>query len=110
MGYTPDLVAGVWVGNDDNEPMKKVTGGTLPASIWRGFMQAALAKTPASDLPTERSFFSATPDYNSGQEESEMVDTEISEGTEPSISPPAKENKNGGELGDSFWKKLQGLR
>lgn len=110
MGYTPDLVAGVWVGNDDNEPMKKVTGGTLPASIWHGFMQAALAKTPASQLPTERSFFAATPNYNSEQGESEIIDSEVSEGTEPPMPPPKKEGKNGGELGDSFWKKLQGLR
>ncbi len=107
IGYTPDLVAGVWVGNDDNAPMKKVTGGTLPASIWHGFMQSALAKTPASNLPTERSFFATN---NNPQEESEMIDSEVSEGTEPPMPPPKKENKNGGELGDSFWKKLQGLR
>ena len=31
IGYTADLVAGVWLGNDDNTPMDKVTGGSLPA-------------------------------------------------------------------------------
>ena len=31
IGYTPDLVAGVWLGNDDNSPMNQVTGGSLPA-------------------------------------------------------------------------------
>jgi penicillin-binding protein 1A len=36
-------VVGVWVGNDDETPMKKVTGGQLPARIWRDFMRAALA-------------------------------------------------------------------
>jgi penicillin-binding protein 1A len=47
IGYTPDLVAGVWVGNDNNTPMKKVTGGSLPAEIWKSFMgQAALAYPP----------------------------------------------------------------
>jgi penicillin-binding protein 1A len=41
-GYTAELVAGVWVGNDDGAPMKGVTGGGLPAQIWRGFMLDAL--------------------------------------------------------------------
>jgi penicillin-binding protein 1A len=42
VGMAGDLVVGVWVGNDDNTPMKKVTGGTLPARIWRDFMGTAL--------------------------------------------------------------------
>jgi penicillin-binding protein 1A len=41
----------VWVGNDDNAPMKSVTGGTLPAEIWRGFMSEALKGVPARGLP-----------------------------------------------------------
>jgi membrane peptidoglycan carboxypeptidase len=53
IGYTPDLVAGAWVGNDNNNPMKKVTGGMLPAQIWRNFMQPALANEPVSDIPTD---------------------------------------------------------
>ncbi|KQW55634.1 MAG: PBP1A family penicillin-binding protein [Ensifer adhaerens] len=44
VGFTEDLVAGVWVGNDDDTPMKGVTGGALPARIWRDFMQAAMAQ------------------------------------------------------------------
>ena len=42
VGMAGDLVVGVWVGNDDNTPMKKVTGGTLPARIWGDFMGTAL--------------------------------------------------------------------
>jgi 1A family penicillin-binding protein len=38
VGFTTDLVVGVWVGNDDNTPMDKVTGGDLPARIWRDFV------------------------------------------------------------------------
>src|SRR5205823_5158739 len=38
IGYTADLVAGVWLGNDDNSPMNKVTGGMLPAAAWPNFM------------------------------------------------------------------------
>ena len=41
IGFTPGLVCGVWVGNDDNRPMNKVSGGDLPADIWRRFMLAA---------------------------------------------------------------------
>lgn len=51
IGYTPDLVTGVWVGNDNNAPMKKVTGGSLPASIWKGFMSQAALAYPARPLP-----------------------------------------------------------
>jgi len=51
MGFTPDLVVGVWVGNDDHSPMKKVTGGTVPAQIWHNFMMAALKDTPPRDFP-----------------------------------------------------------
>ena len=42
VGFTGDLVVGVWVGNDDHSPMKGVTGGGLPAQIWRDFMASAL--------------------------------------------------------------------
>jgi penicillin-binding protein 1A len=41
IGYTPQIIAGVWVGNDDFTPMSKVTGGGLPATIWKDFMTAA---------------------------------------------------------------------
>lgn len=53
IGYTPDLVTGVWVGNDNNASMKKVTGGNLPAQIWGGFMKKALANVAAHELPRE---------------------------------------------------------
>jgi penicillin-binding protein 1A len=39
IGYAGDLVTGVWVGNDDATPMKRVTGGFIPARIWRAVMQ-----------------------------------------------------------------------
>lgn len=40
VGFTDDYVAAVWVGNDDNSPMKGITGGTLPAQIWKEVMLA----------------------------------------------------------------------
>jgi len=73
VGYTENLVTGIWVGNDDYSPMNRVTGGTLPAQIWRSFMGEALRddklrpalvadaskpmRTPA------RSFVSLVPDH-----------------------------------------------
>lgn len=42
VGFAGNLVVGVWVGNDDFSPMKGVTGGSLPATIWRTFMRAAM--------------------------------------------------------------------
>jgi penicillin-binding protein 1A len=50
IGYTPDLVAGVWFGNDDDTPMRHVTGGSLPAEAWHDFMGAALRGTPSRPL------------------------------------------------------------
>lgn len=50
VGFTPQLVTGVWVGNDDNTSMKKVTGGNLPAMIWKDFMQLALEGQPVQAL------------------------------------------------------------
>jgi penicillin-binding protein 1A len=41
IGFNDALVVGVWVGNDDDTPMRRVVGGTLPASIWRRFMTEA---------------------------------------------------------------------
>lgn len=41
VGFTPDYVTGVWVGNDNDRPMNKVVGGDMPASIWRRFMISA---------------------------------------------------------------------
>lgn len=49
-GYTADLVTVVWVGNDDGAPMKKVTGGGLPAEIFRDFMAAAHEGLPRRAL------------------------------------------------------------
>ncbi len=45
IGYTPDLVAGVWVGNNDGTPMNGLYGSQAAAPIWHGFMQKALAGT-----------------------------------------------------------------
>jgi penicillin-binding protein 1A len=65
VGFTADLVCGVWVGNDDNAPMKHATGGTMPAHIFHAFMEdaesglpvrplTALAATPVAQTPEQK--------------------------------------------------------
>ncbi|MCW5726136.1 MAG: PBP1A family penicillin-binding protein [Parvibaculum sp.] len=51
IGYTADLVVGIWVGNDNGAPMKNVTGGTLPARIWHDFMMRTQGEVPVAELP-----------------------------------------------------------
>jgi penicillin-binding protein 1A len=51
IGYTSRLVTGVWLGNDDNSPTKRVSGGNLPVEIWSRFMKAAHQGEPVADLP-----------------------------------------------------------
>lgn len=61
VGFTADYVAAVWLGNDDNTPMKKVTGGSFPAQIWRESMMAAQnTRLPARfRFDTEEDFMSS---------------------------------------------------
>jgi penicillin-binding protein 1A len=51
VGFTPDWVCGVWIGNDDNRPMNRITGGALPAQIWRQMMVTAHQTLPPRDFP-----------------------------------------------------------
>ena len=52
IGFAGDLVVGVWIGNDDNRPLPGITGGALPARIWRSFMTGALDVSAAAPAPT----------------------------------------------------------
>ena len=51
VGYTGGFVTAVWVGRDDNTPMRRVTGGGAPAAIWRQFMAAALPRLDVQRIP-----------------------------------------------------------
>lgn len=51
VGYTAYMTTGVWIGNDDGTPMRAVTGGNLPAQIWRAVMQEAHAGLSPEALP-----------------------------------------------------------
>ena len=51
IGFAGDLVVGVWIGNDDNTPLRNMTGGGLPARIWRDFMGQAVKGAGARPKP-----------------------------------------------------------
>ena len=51
LGYTTRYVGGVWVGNDDDKPMAKITGGEMSARIWADMMKIALKDIPPEPLP-----------------------------------------------------------
>ena len=51
VGYTSQLVAGVWLGNDDSSATKRASGANLPVDIWSRFMREALRNTPPAPLP-----------------------------------------------------------
>ncbi len=50
VGFTPDIVTAVWVGNDNNTPTNKLTGGSLPAVIWRDYMKVITYNKPVMDF------------------------------------------------------------
>ncbi|MBK3395434.1 MULTISPECIES: PBP1A family penicillin-binding protein [Methylobacterium] len=51
IGYSATLVTGVWLGNDDGEPTKRVSGGNLPVEIWNRVMVAGLRGDKPAPLP-----------------------------------------------------------
>lgn len=52
MGFTPSLAWGVWVGNNDNHPMKQKSDGSFVAApVWRAFADAALQDAPVEEFP-----------------------------------------------------------
>ena len=50
-GYTGGFTTVVWMGNDSGAPMKRITGGSAPAELWKGFMTTALKRVPAQPIP-----------------------------------------------------------
>jgi penicillin-binding protein 1A len=53
IGFAKNLVAGVWVGNDNNSHMKRVTGGGVPALIWQDFMSHEVGSAPKYEAPKD---------------------------------------------------------
>src|SRR6202008_1926119 len=88
IGYTANLVTGVWLGNDDNSPTKKATGGGLPVEVWTGFMRAFHQGVPVANLPVPQA---ASPLGNLAQ-----IASQISAPTPPPPPPPQQAATSGG--------------
>ncbi|MEM6577973.1 MAG: penicillin-binding transpeptidase domain-containing protein, partial [Pseudomonadota bacterium] len=67
LGFTADYVAGVWMGYDDNTPLTGVTGGGLPAEIWRETMIRVHEDVPVTPLPMTRPKPVAAPQTSSSR-------------------------------------------
>jgi penicillin-binding protein 1A len=93
VGFTADLVCGVWIGNDNNAPMVRATGGGLPARIFRDFMTEAEQGLPARPLTGEALVASVDPALNSG--------------LMPDAAQPEEKDKPGQP--DAFQRILNGL-
>ncbi|MBF0176266.1 MAG: PBP1A family penicillin-binding protein [Magnetococcales bacterium] len=67
VGFSPSLVTGVWVGNDDNSTLgQRETGAHAALPIWIDFMRAALANRPATDFPIPSGIHLEAVDPNTG--------------------------------------------
>ncbi|MGE0200071.1 MAG: PBP1A family penicillin-binding protein [Candidatus Melainabacteria bacterium] len=83
VGFTPSIVTGVWVGNDDNSAMSAITGGSMPARIWREIMQPYLSDQLSEDfdLPYARDLTeNANADYDDLTEDENAVTAEDTPG------------------------------
>jgi penicillin-binding protein 1A len=101
MGYTPELVTGVWVGYDDRVPMGRGETGSRAASpIWLQFMQEALEGLPVEDFPVPEGVVFAKIDAEEGllasPHSEKTVFQAFVEGTEPTEHvPPPRRAKSG---------------
>jgi len=106
VGFAGDLVVGVWIGRDDNQPLRGIHGGGLPARIWRDFMSQAVAGARVEAAPKEEEL----PDTPLGNDIMEAMppldirDADIDLGADPSarlstdiggVSVDVKINKDG---------------
>ena len=96
IGFAGDLVVGVWVGNDDNAPMRRVAGGGLPAQIWREFMGQAQrgggpvepAPSPAASEPQPGGEDAFGPESDPFETEGPLLDVPPEAPPVPDVLPP----------------------
>ncbi|MCB0196378.1 MAG: penicillin-binding protein 1C [Anaerolineae bacterium] len=90
IGYTPDIVTGVWVGNADNTAMDEVDGLTGAGHIWHNFMEAAHQTLPVRDFPRPDSIVEFEVCADSGTFPGELCPatrTEIFYNQQPPLGP-----------------------
>ena len=110
VGFTADYIAGVWVGNDDSTPMKTVTGGSLPATIWKDVMTAAERGLPAKALdksapeaPTDTDSTDTTDESASSDDEATTSSNDNSPGADEAATPSPESRSPAAPAGKSFW-------
>ena len=90
VGYTPDLVTGVWIGNDSVSDLHGMSGAMTPAVIWQAFMQKALAQMPIRS-------FAGSPAYSdTSAKEETAVDHEKSSGEKKTDEKKKEQGKTSG--------------
>jgi len=117
VGFTPNLSAAVWIGDDNNDPLSGMTGGGEPATIWHAFMANAVDELPVEDFKRPDNFKMPAPVRDEGKKEEKKdttkkpaedknkkstknTDESISTGKLPGGSegsvprPPSSENRN----------------
>lgn len=91
IGFTADYVAGVWIGNDDNSPLEGVTGGGLPAEIWREVMVRVHDGVPVvpleMDFPAARQVAQPDPVPDASQGAPQPIDLTPPQPVD--VTPPA---------------------
>jgi len=92
IGYTPDLVAGVWVGNADRSQMKNISGVTGAGPIWHNFMQRALESRPVLDFPRPPGIIEMEVCADSGTQPSPYCPAKRAEIFAADQPPPGPEN------------------
>jgi penicillin-binding protein 1A len=92
IGYTSHLVTGVWLGNDDNSPTRRTTGGGLPVEIWSRFMKAAHQNVRPTPLPG-----AAVPGW------SPFPPSTVSSGGPPAPPPPVRDERLPPKSGIDGW-------
>ena len=118
VGFTPQVVAGVWIGNDDDTPMDGVTGGTLAGQIWMHFMKDTHQTIEPRSIPTDTGLFNwfrrnwsgnRHSDRNRNNEEAERQDfwnnvmEDVESEDQDTSAESSTENNSGTETDTQEW-------
>jgi len=96
IGFTPGMVGGVWVGNDNFTTTARVTGGSLPADIWAAIAPVALRNTPSRDLqmPRDEDYDVGVADPNAPELTAVGAPVGAVIGGPPAIAPPDEQDRS----------------
>lgn len=92
IGFTADYVAGVWMGYDDNSKLSGVTGGGLPAEIWREAMVRINENLPVRPLPMIDPVAEASPDETTKSSGPDVPQSILEEVLNAIFGPPRSSN------------------